>query len=213
MSFGLTSASVASSTQNPVTVGDSPTVLSAIADPSVRLAIWRRTLEPTLEAAARAVCRRSLGYAGALRPFEPADEDRFRAALVAAAGPMVAPIADDLVALARAFVEVRQASVVRVRFETIADDGCARFHVDHVALRLLTTYRGTGTQWVAPPHARTAHARQTAYRGPLNTLSAGHVALFRGARSDGAGGIMHRSPPRGKNGVTRLLGVIDDPGG
>ena len=130
--------------------------------------------------------------------------------LVSAAGPACPPVAEDLIALARRFAEARDAETVRVRFETLMDDACRKFHLDNVDMRLVVTYAGAGTQWIAPAHAAKAREQQTNYEGPINSIPAGDVAIFRGKKSNASNLILHRSPPLPSNAQTRVIAVIDN---
>lgn len=58
-------------------------------------------------------------------------------------------LSDDIVFLARLFQSLVGAARVLVRLEAIQDDACRRFHTDNVRFRLVTTYRGPGTGWIA----------------------------------------------------------------
>ncbi len=111
---------------------------------------------------------------------------------------------DDVAYLTQVFSRVLGGREVDVRLEVIRGDACWRFHYDHVPFRLVTTYRGPGTQWVHGGLAEEALSRQKEFTGPLNTLATGHVALFKGARSS-SGGVVHRSPPLRGRADTRLF--------
>ncbi|MGF1543983.1 MAG: DUF1826 domain-containing protein [Parvularculaceae bacterium] len=184
-------------------------VLASALKPSTALAVWRRELSSSMTRAADAACATPFGYAGAFDAFDEPAINRFGEDLRTEAGTPIDPIADDLVALASLFADICDASPVRVRLETVADSGCRRFHFDNVAMRLVVTYRGAGTQWVSPAFAAAARAQQTGYDGPINEIRTGDVALFRGRRSNIAGMTLHRSPPLAKNAPARLIGVVD----
>ncbi|MEM8773110.1 MAG: DUF1826 domain-containing protein [Pseudomonadota bacterium] len=193
----------------PSVEGETASVLSRILDPSTSLAIWRRALSRSLQDAAVDGCASVLQHASAFHSFGQTEVDCFYDALTRDAGASITPIAEDLVALAKVFADICGAVPVRVRVETIADNGCRRFHFDNVAMRLVVTYRGPGTQWVPPEFAANAYAQQTEYNGPINEIRTGDVALFRGRRSSVVGMTLHRSPPLLKNAPPRLIGVID----
>jgi hypothetical protein len=78
-------------------------------------------------------------------------------------------------------------------------------HRDCVEPRLLTTYRGPGTEWVQPCHADRAVRAQKRYAGPIERLQRHDVAIFKGCCVGEGRGIVHRSPPISKTGLTRLL--------
>jgi hypothetical protein len=73
----------------------------------------------------------------------------------------------------------------------------------------VTTYRGAGTQWVAPVDAAAALQQQRTFSGNLLTLLPQEVAIFKGSIAEEDMGIAHRSPPIAGSGETRLLCVID----
>ena len=110
----------------------------------------------------------------------------------------------DIVALARIFAARAACSELEVRLECIDDDACSRFHQDHVPMRLLSTYRGPGTQWVPPAEADLALRRQRDFRGSVHEMPRFSVGVFAGRR-DTSGGVVHRSPPIFGTNLTRLL--------
>jgi hypothetical protein len=91
---------------------------------------------------------------------------------------------------------------------------CPRFHVDHVPLRLITTYAGIGSQWLR--EGEMSRARLGDPKAEPSSivdnqqLAAGHVALFKGEKWLGneGRGIIHRSPQPAP-GESRLLLTLD----
>lgn len=93
---------------------------------------------------------------------------------------------------------------LRVRLETVSSNACRLFHSDLVALRLITTYRGPGTEWLpagaVDPRAVSRRENQHVLDySALGRLGTGDVALMKGDRYPGhvGAGLMHRSPPVG----------------
>lgn len=191
--------------------GDSPVVLARVADPAVGLALWRRAdmaggaLETWLDAlpADRLPQGRFL-----VRPWEVA-------AALATVLPDTPPpgFATDVADLCRRFVTIAGGDWVDVRLEVVAHDACWKFHRDHVRLRLITTYRGPGTQVVAPVDGPRALASQRRYQGPLYQLPRHAVALFKGCGETGGceDGVVHRSPPVAGTGQVRLVLCLNTP--
>ncbi|MBB6254140.1 DUF1826 domain-containing protein [Nitrospirillum iridis] len=198
-----------------------PAVLSRVADPAVGLALWRRAGHPCAE----------LGpWLDALAP-DRLPHGRFLARLpdVAAAlapvlegmdapSALAAAVATDVVDLSHRFLEIAGGDWVDVRLETVTNDACWKFHRDHVPLRLITTYRGPGTQVVAPIDADRALAEQRRYRGPLFQMPRYAVALFKGHGAGGQvrvgspdEGVVHRSPPIAGTGQARLVLCLNLP--
>ena len=117
----------------------------------------------------------------------------------------------DVEELVRLFSQLTRADLVDVRLERITTDACWKFHRDRVENRLLTTYRGSATQWVRPCHAERALKEQRDYQGPLEHLNCHDVALFKGSSAEGSNGIVHRSPPIAGTCETRLLLCLNKP--
>ena len=184
-----------------ISMGENPRVLAAIRRPKVGLALWRRPLDPRITTAAAACA--SAGVEAIV------EIDRRTGPGAATCGPDLDLVLADATALARRFAGLAGAERVRLRIETVADDGCRLFHHDAVPLRLVTTWHGPGTQWVRPEWAVAARADQSRYQGPIECLQPGDVALFRGRTKGCEGLILHRSPPLGADAEPRLVGVID----
>ncbi len=117
----------------------------------------------------------------------------------------------DLVSLTEAFCRTMDSDIVDIRLETVTHDGCWKYHRDHVPARLLTTYRGPGTQWVTPERSEDALAQQKAYSGPLEQFAEHAVGLFKGSKAEKGRGIVHRSPPILGTGTTRILLCLNLP--
>lgn len=185
------------------TAGD----LQQIAEPDVALVLWRRVLPPALKTAlehsdlsalpgGRIACR-----AGAVG-------QAVRALLQ---GQPLAPLlAPDVARLAWRFALACGGGWLRVRLEAVRGDGCRLFHADHVPVRLVTTYRGPGTQYLPPAAVSLGRQGARLDLARMRWLAPGSVALFKGMTAGPAAPvILHRSPPLEGTGETRLLLVID----
>lgn len=102
--------------------------------------------------------------------------------------------------LATAFACLLDARRIGIRLRALDKAMCPRFHVDHVPLRLITTYAGAGSEWLPeramPRHRLGDPTAEPQDRRNIKQLLAGEVALFKGkkwAGNEGAG-IIHRSP-------------------
>lgn len=187
-----------------VVSGDRPEILAAILRPGVAAAVWRREEAPGFRPWIAAL---PPGRLPSLRRTLPAAEAG--AAVAAAceaagtpAGPERGRLVADAADLAGRFASIMGLRVVRLRLDVIADEACWRFHVDNVAARLLTTFRGLGTEY--------GEVRPAGDPDPLLRLPPGAAAIFRGARWPGPElcAIVHRSPPV-RPGETRLLLAVD----
>ena len=120
----------------------------------------------------------------------------------------------DIVDKAELVAELTGAPELRVRLDVIEDDRCCKFHVDHVRLRLRTTYRGPGTEWVPPRVAARLAPGAVPPLDVVRHLARGEVAVLRGSQdaTPDRPGVLHRSPPIEGSGLTRLLLVIDEAG-
>ncbi|MEO1251335.1 MAG: DUF1826 domain-containing protein [Pseudomonadota bacterium] len=195
--------------EGAIACGSDPAVLSRIAEPTITLAIWRRQLAADLKSAAAKISKRDVDLVTSLNPNSNDDRQRFTGEIGTLADGAGKALAHDLLDLAERYIKIIPGRTARIRFETVKDDGCRRFHLDNVAARLIVTYHGPGTQWVSPALASTARERQSDYAGPLNSIRAGDVAIFRGKKSGAADLILHRSPPLTPVEGARLVAVVD----
>ncbi|HTM67959.1 MAG TPA: DUF1826 domain-containing protein, partial [Candidatus Binatia bacterium] len=102
--------------------------------------------------------------------------------------------------------------------ERVVNDGCRLFHVDHVKLRLVCTYRGAGSEWLTEGNALRAgigkgnNALVVRNWPAVRHLCPWAVALQKGELFTGVPdtGLPHRSPPVASAFEARLVLVIDD---
>lgn len=194
-----------------VAAGDAR-ALAEILRPDTSLAIWQRDMPKAFA--------RGLKPLLAAAPFCVAAEDAPEAAVAAigAALPVGAPMELwlDVLALGEFFAALIGQERIALRLEGITGPGCHRWHADAVGLRLLTTYRGPGTEWLAwPGGARTARGLDpAALPATPRRLATGDVAVFKGEGYPGNSGwgAIHRSPPAGPGMQARLLLCLDEPG-
>jgi hypothetical protein len=118
---------------------------------------------------------------------------------------------DDMTMLVKRFAAIAETDVVDIRLDRLRHDSCWKFHRDQVKLRLLATYRGPATQIVPGAYGQAALEDQRAYKGPLESLPDGAVALFKGAKAGPDKGVVHRSPPIVGTGLVRLLLCLNLP--
>jgi len=209
-------------TPSECAIGQRADILQTILEPDVQLAIWTR--------GASSQIRDEVEQAGldALRdlrvPLQGQPSEQDLSALVAAAGADIdrcrAWVADMAQLLGYFFgllAPLKTPHSVRLRIESPADDACRRFHVDRSRLRLLCTYRGPGTEWLAEDqvdrHALATHQpnERILRFGEPRRLEPFWVAVMKGDHLPGnAGrGLVHRSPPIAGTGRRRLLFCLD----
>ena len=110
---------------------------------------------------------------------------------------------DDICLLAHEFDELFAPVYLRLRFDVVTTNKCPKFHIDHVAARLLCTYRGVGTEY----------SFLDDQKRPAEIFTTPNCAaiVLRGAKwpTDRANNLVHRSPVINDVNETRLLLVID----
>ncbi|GAM59028.1 hypothetical protein JCM19231_3217 [Vibrio ishigakensis] len=132
------------------------------------------------------------------------------------------PLVQDIELLVEMFSCLFELKKVGVRLTSLDVAMCPRFHVDHVPCRLVSTYHGVATEWLAHTdvdRTKLGHgskglsdAQSGLYPNPdcVKQLSTGDVALLKGESWLGntEGGLVHRSPgvPSGQQ---RLLLTLD----
>ena len=187
--------------------------LAAINEPDMALVIWRRALPPRLQTWLDQVDASCLPHLRVL--VRPGDLRRAVEPHLDEAGMPAGDMRDLLVGdvedLVSAFAGIARSGLVDVRLERVSHDSCWKFHRDYVEARLLTTYRGPGTEWVQPIHAERALRAQKRFEGPLEHARGNDVAIFKGNCAGPDSGIVHRSPPIAGTGCTRLLLALNKP--
>ena len=121
---------------------------------------------------------------------------------------------DDVLEHSKLIVSLTGTPTLRVRLDVVDDDCCPKFHVDDVRLRLVTTYRGPGTEWIPPRLAARFVDGRLPPADTVRHLARGEVAVLRGGRgaTPERPGVLHRSPPIAGTGVVRLFLAIDEIG-
>ncbi|MBN2976133.1 DUF1826 domain-containing protein [Pseudomonas lactucae] len=197
------------------TRGDTPLALSEILEDGVNLALWQRQLplhiaefgallvaldepladsmvielnsedaEPNLRDLASS-CRDLEGYEGFIA---------------------------DVAWLVSAFACLLGAKRIGVRLRLLDKAMCPRFHVDHVPVRLITTYAGVGSQWLREGvmDRRKLSQPDAEPLERIEQIQCGEVALLKGTKWHGneAHGLIHRSPAL-KADERRLILTLD----
>jgi len=188
-----------------VGVTDRPGGLAEISEPGIAAMIWRRQH-----------AEKDLGWLATLGPealprlreiLAPAAVgDAVHAACLGAgtpAGPGRDRLIDDIALLGEVFSGLMRAPLLRLRLDVVKTNACRKFHIDAVTMRLVCTYRGTGTQY--------GFSRDGAEPDRVFTVPTGSPIVLRGTRCPilPASGLLHRSPPIEGTGETRLVLVLD----
>lgn len=185
--------------------------LKCITQNAVSLAIWERRVSDTMRDWLTGLAPEDLPHGRLLvrrEQIELAVESLLDEVLQVT--PVACLLAADIIHLARLFVDISRCQEVDIRLEVIQHDACQKFHLDNVALRLVTTYLGDSTQYVLPTPSAQALKEQQDYTGPLEQMPGEAIAIFKGARDAAGKGIVHRSPPIKAKKQTRLFLCINE---
>ena len=197
-------------------LGAGPAVLADVLRDDVNLSVWQRRLPAQLED----FCMLLLASGEALAESRVIDFSAdWRSALADLAPGFAgaeghAAFVADVIWLVEAFSELLDVRRVGLRLRVLDQAMCPRFHVDHVPVRLVSTYAGLASQWLeegamdrrrlGDPAAEPGDATR------IHSLQAGDVALLKGERWEGneGAGLIHRSP-QPQPGERRLLLTLD----
>ena len=195
--------------------GETPLALSDLLNDGVNLAIWQRQLplhiaefgallvaldEPlaeslVIELSSEDAVPNLQGLASSCRDLEGYD------GFVA-----------DVSWLVSAFACLLGAKRIGVRLRLLDKAMCPRFHVDHVPVRLITTYAGIGSQWLREGvmDRRTLGQADAEPTERIEQIHCGEVALLKGTKWHGneGHGLIHRSPAL-KTDERRLILTLD----
>ena len=196
--------------------GETPAVLGEVLQDDVNLVAWRRQLPLHVGGFAETLLARGEPLAESLTLEPDADGEVQLAGLAANCRDIAghAGFVADVAWLVRAFACLLEARCVGLRLRLLDRAMCPRFHVDHVPLRLITTYAGAGSQWLRETAMRREllgnPAAEPLDAESIEQLHAGEVALFKGEKWLGneGSGIIHRSPPAGPA-ERRLILTLD----
>lgn len=185
-------------------ISSSPDGLSNILEPECNLAIWER--EPLSGLAELLEARPSdIRFTTKLKELP-----RMLSAQLEAQGfpdlPGRAALMDDIVRLSVQYCDILRLDEVEVRLEVVTTNSCRKWHADFVTARLITTYIGTGTQWLDAQDAE--RVRDGKEPSEINSLKAGATGIFKGKLATDFPAI-HRSPPIEGTGDARLLLVLN----
>lgn len=197
--------------------GQDIAVLPRIFEEEITLAVMQRRLDPALTLAVKGQLagERRLEWHWRGAPGQAMKDDLTRRLPSPAAGEA---LVEDIGNLAEAMAYLFSTETIGVRLRTLEGAMCPRFHVDNLAVRLVTTYAGPATEWL-PEHAlnRAGLGAPSADKPDIvadpeavQRLEVGDLALLKGCGWIGneARGLVHRSP-QPATGKRRLLLALD----
>jgi hypothetical protein len=192
-------------------------VLGEVLRDEVNLAVWQRQLPAQVSDFATALLARSesLGHSLVLEMDNPeSPPDLSGLGDIYSDLPGKAAFMQDIAWLVSAFACLFDAKRIGLRLRILDKAMCPRFHVDHVPVRLITSYAGAGSEWL-PEGVMARRRLGDATAEPDNAkliarAKAGHVLLAKGERWSGneGCGLIHRSPQQ-PSGEHRLLLTLD----
>lgn len=198
-------------------LGEEIQVLGEVLRDGVNLAVWQRRLPVQIADFAEALLAQNEPLAQSITlELRRADSEPNLDGLVAqyADLPGQAAFLADVAWLVRAYACLLDAQRIGLRLRALDKAMCPRFHVDHVPLRLITSYAGVGSEWLEEgAMSRSGLGQPTAeprVGARIQLLDSGHVALAKGEKWQGneGRGLIHRSP-QPPTGERRLLLTLD----
>lgn len=197
--------------------GPTPKALTRILEDDINLAVWQRQLPLHIAEFAQLLValNEPLAESVCLELLDEDDEPDLTGLAsgfrdVEGYGGFIA----DLKWLVSAFACLLGARRIGLRLRVLDKAMCPRFHVDHVPVRLISTYAGVGSQWLQEGAMDRAQLGQES-AGPqdatqIEQLGSGEVALLKGEKWHGneGFGLIHRSPQLAP-GERRLILTLD----
>lgn len=192
------SAATALALQTPVSMSESPLVLSDIYQPGTDFAIWDRTLGSELKREIDTLLaqKHSFSFRVILRPEEVSEW------LTAQwPGSHLEVFQADLQQLVTMFADLFDLTHVGMRLECVDKTPCPLFHMDKVMARMVTTYHGAATEWLTEDNINRQalklrdHDNVMRDSNKLQSARVGNVLLFKGQEwpQEDVKGIVHRS--------------------
>ncbi|MGY2291564.1 DUF1826 domain-containing protein [Pseudomonas sp. SDO528_S397] len=181
--------------------GQTPVVLTDILEDGVNMAVWQRQLPVHIAEFGALLVALGEPLAESL-VIELADDEatpdlRHLASTCRDLEGYEGFIAD-VSWLVSAFACLLGARRIGIRLRLLDKAMCPRFHVDHVPVRLITTYAGVGSEWLREGAMDRRRLSQPDAE-PVDNIEhirCGEVALLKGEKWHGneGNGLIHRSP-------------------
>ena len=195
--------------------GSTPETLTKILQDDTNLAVWQRQLPLHISDFAQLLLSLNEPLAESLcleLPKEDAEPDLTGLASGFRDLEGYEGFIADLKWLVSAFACLLGAKRIGLRLRVLDKAMCPRFHVDHVPVRLITTYAGVGSQWLKDGTMDRQQLGQANAepQAQIQQLNSGDVALLKGEKWHGneGFGLIHRSPQPAA-GERRLILTLD----
>jgi hypothetical protein len=181
--------------------------LAEIFDAGVQVCSWQRVVDPAIGAYLSQM--HQTGEMQALETLSPAARPRLDGL---AEGLGRCSLVEDLSLLQQIVCELLGCAAVGLRLARVGHAMCPGWHVDRVGIRLVCTYQGPGTQWLADQGVdrRDLRSAQTGGAAWIQA-DAGEIVLLKGTLWQGNEGFgaVHRSPDLAPNAALRTLVTLD----
>ena len=195
--------------------GDTPLALSDILEDGVNLALWQRQLPLHIAEFGALLVALNEPLAESLvieLNSEDAEPNLHGLATSCLDLEGYEGFIADVSWLVSAFACLLGAKRIGVRLRLLDKAMCPRFHVDHVPVRLITTYAGIGSQWLREGvmDRRQLSQPEAEPTQRIEQIGCGEVALLKGTKWHGneGHGLIHRSPAL-KPDERRLILTLD----
>lgn len=195
--------------------GPTPQTLTRILEDDVNLAVWQRQLPLHIGEFAELLLSLNEPLAQSLcleLPDEDAEPDLTGLAAEFRDVQGFEGFIADLKWLVSAFACLLGARRIGLRLRVLDAAMCPRFHVDHVPVRLITTYAGVGSEWLeeGAMDRRQLGQANAEPQVEIRQLNSGDVTLLKGEkwRGNEGYGVIHRSP-QPPAGARRLILTLD----
>lgn len=192
--------------------------LSLIHQPDVNLTYFKRPLDEDLEIFAQLLIQNAFkGINTVIRVDSLANVITDHLNAFGLYTPGKVKLTQDVIRLSQTFFTITGTDQARLILKVVTDDACRKFHTDAYDLRLLCTYVGKSTEWIADEYVN----RKKLISGSNNeiikdfaciqTMQPFEVAVLKGEISSRpeCKGIVHRSPPIELSNEKRLLLRLD----
>ena len=202
-----------------VVQGDKPSIFTEIYQQETNIVIWQRQLSDTLKDSVAVLLKSIPAFKATMTVAPKAVFSDVGKSL----GDKIEPeLSENIAELAIRFCYLFDLQRVRLGITAIDHAMCPKFHVDNIPCRMVTTFQGNGTQWLAHQNVNREKLvicsngkpddQSGIYKNKnaIQQLSCGEVALLKGAAWKGNenGGLVHRSPQVIAN-EHRLLLTLD----
>ena len=165
-------------------LGADPETLLSIFEPDVNLAVWQRSLPPSLQCYIS--CLQSTLQLPPQYMLTVSDISSELSAQLPESPGKTEFIAD-IQQIAEMFACLMDCQQLGLRLRVLDKPMCPKFHTDHLVCRLVSSYSGPATEW---------HAGPVTAAKPTQQLQCGDIALLKGSgwEDSPCHAISHRSP-------------------